>query len=340
MQNSDITNQNRIQWVDFVRALGAFLVVLAHIQYSGAGSGLISISYYALTRIAVPLFFMVSGYLLLSKNEPLLDFFRKRALKVFVPFLIWSVIYLLWKEEALDKPLLEIVKVYILKIIRGPRENHLWFFYELFGLYLFTPILRLYVQKAGVKDLLYFCGIWFLLVPVANLFYEFTPVKFGFSSQFLGGYIGYFIFGHLAGGFQFEKSHKYMALILFIVGLMATIAGMYLRQYYKSDTQYFEDYLSVNVVLMACSSFILIQGLAVSEKVYRFILPLGNASFGIYLAHVIVVTEVFTIPIFAEWASRGTGIYMIPLLGVIGYFLSFLLIYLLQRIPIIRIMVP
>ena len=137
------TSLSTLRWVDLVRVVGAFLVVVAHISYQGSGSVLISSYYFVLSRVAVPLFFMVSGYLLLRKEEPYGDFFRKRALKVFVPFLIWSVIYLLWKREGFDLPFsLKLVASYILKIVRGPRENHLWFFYALIGLYLFTPILR------------------------------------------------------------------------------------------------------------------------------------------------------------------------------------------------------
>jgi surface polysaccharide O-acyltransferase-like enzyme len=105
---------------------------------------------------------MVSGYLLLRKEEPYGDFFRKRALKVFVPFLVWSVIYLLWKGEGFNQPFsIKIVVSYILKIVRGPRENHLWFFYALIGLYLFTPILRVFVAKASLCNLYYFCELFY-----------------------------------------------------------------------------------------------------------------------------------------------------------------------------------
>jgi len=55
-----------------------------------------------------PTFFHAKRYSLLSKNEPYLDFFKKRVLKVFIPFVIWSVIYLAWKGEALGKPILPI----------------------------------------------------------------------------------------------------------------------------------------------------------------------------------------------------------------------------------------
>ncbi len=340
MQTNNSIDQSRFQWVDLIRALGAFLVVLAHVQYSGAGPSLVSIFYYALTRVAVPLFFMASGFLLLSKDEPYLDFFRKRALKVFVPFVVWSVIYLVWKGEGLDQPLIVILKSYFVKILRGPRENHLWFFYELFGLYLFTPILRLYVGKASIKDLFYFCGLWFLLIPLANLIQEFTPIQIGFEYYFLNGYIGYFIFGYLAAKLKFNRSPKFVAWAVFVVCLIATTTGMYLRGYYKMQTQYFEDYLSVNVVLMSCSLFIALAQLTVSDSVYRIVSPLSRASFGIYLAHVIVMFQLFSFAPFSILPNIGTAILMIPLLGILGFGASFGLVFILQKLPILKNIVP
>lgn len=340
MQTNDTTNQPHFRWIDLVRALSAFLVVLAHVEYSGSGSSVVRTFYYALTRVAVPLFFMVSGFLLLSRNEPYLEFFRKRFLKVFIPFIIWSIIYLIWKGELLDQPLITILKSYFVKIIRGPRENHLWFFYQLFGLYLFTPILRVYVEKASIKDLLYFCGIWFVLTPLANLIQEFTPIQIGFEYGFLNGYIGYFVFGYLTSRLNFSRSHKLIALAVFFTHLVLTTAAMYLSRYYEIRSQYFEDYLSFNVVLMSCSLFIALTGLDVSDLIDRITVPLSRASFGIYLVHVIVMFQFFWFPAFLAWSSQGSAIYMIPLLGFVGFGLSFLLVFVLQRTPVLKMVVP
>jgi len=283
---------------------------------------------------------MASGFLLLSKNESYLDFFKKRALKVFVPFLIWSVIYLVWQGESLGQPFLIIVKTYLIKIIRGPRANHLWFFYELFGLYLFTPILRLFAQKAENKDLFYFFGIWFLFTPVAGLLQELTHVEIGVEYYFLNGYIGYFIFGYLAGRLQFTRSHKLIAAAVFVVNLIVTMAGLYLFEVYNIKSQYVGSYLSVNVVLMSTSLFVMFTGLYVPDNIYPAISLLSRTSFGVYLAHVLVMAEFFSIPFFSSLISIGSAVYMIPLLGLLGYLLSLLLIIVLQKIPVLKYIVP
>jgi len=332
MKSSSLT----LRWVDLVRVIGAFLVVMAHVSYRGGGSSLISSYYFVLSRVAVPLFFMASGYLLLRKEEPYGDFFRKRALKVFVPFLVWSVIYLLWKGEGFNQPFsMKIVASYILKIVRGPRENHLWFFYALIGLYLFTPILRVFVARAALRDLYYFCGLWFLVVPVFSFLQEFTPIKIGFELYFIAGYSGYFMLGHLLGLFQYTRRQIYGLAFLFLIFSIGTTALDYLVK-----SEYYVSYLSMNIVFMTAFAFILLREVQIGDTLNNFLVPLSRASFGIYLVHVIVLAELEKLLFISSWFSAGSSVYMIPLLGLLGFLVSFFVVAVIQKIPVLRWIVP
>jgi surface polysaccharide O-acyltransferase-like enzyme len=325
-----------LRWVDLIRVVGAFLVVVAHISYRGGGSVLVSSYYFVLSRVAVPLFFMVSGYLLLRKEEPYGDFFRKRALKVFVPFFVWSVIYLLWKREGFDAGFsAKLVVSYLLKILRGPRENHLWFFYALIGLYLFTPILRVFVARASLRDLVYFCGLWFAIVPIFSFVQEFTPVRSGFELYFISGYSGYFMLGHLLGKFQYDRRQLYGLAFLLLIFSIGTTALNYLVK-----SEYFVSYLSMNIVLMTVFAFILLREVEIGDRLNNILVPLSRASFGIYLVHVIVLAELEKLPFVSSWFSAGSSVYMIPLLGLFGFFVSFVLVAVIQKIPVLRWIVP
>lgn len=330
------TSSSTLRWVDLIRVVGAFLVVMAHISYQDGGSTLIASYYFVISRIAVPLFFMVSGFLLLQKMEPYGDFFKKRALKVFVPFIAWSVIYMLWKKESFDLPFsMEIVASYLIKILRGPRENHLWFFYALIGLYLFTPILRVFVARASMVDLYYFCGLWFLVVPVFSFVQEFSPIRIGFELYFIAGYSGYFMLGFLLGRLQYTNAQLYGLGFLLLIFSIGTTALSY---FVKSE--YFASYLSMNIVLMTAFAFILLREVQIGDRLHRFLIPLSRASFGIYLVHVIVLAELEKMPTVGNWFSAGSSAYMIPLLGLLGFLISFIVVAILQKIPVVRWIVP
>lgn len=334
----DLSNQ---RWLDLARVLGAFLVVLAHsnVFYLGPGWGPSFSFYFGTTRVAVPIFFMASGYLLLSKNEPIKDFFKKRASKIIIPFFAWAIIYLIWKEEGFGKPFSSIAAAYVIRIANRPSEQHLWFLYELFGLYLVTPILRLYLQKAEKLDLYYFLSAWFILIPVVFFIREFTPIKLGLSYQFLGGYIGYFLFGYFAGRYA-ENPNKKIAWAVYIFGAVTTVSGLWYRGVYHVKSQYFEEYLSANVVIMSWALFLLLKDIQISDRLYRFIVPLKNTSFGIYLVHMIIITELFTRAPFSILTKIGSGAYMPLVLGLIGFVGSFLITYIMQKIPILKNIVP
>lgn len=340
MQASEAPS-NHLRWVDLVRSIGAFLVVLAHVQFQRSGSNQIGLFYTVLSRIAVPMFFMASGYLLLGREEPYIVFFKKRALKVIVPFLAWSIIYMLWQQEYFGEQFsLEVVAKYIIKILRGPRANHLWFFYVLIGLYLFTPILRVFTARASIRDLSYFCGLWFIVTPVLYTLQEFTSLQFGFELYLVAGYTGYYMLGYLIGKLTFNRIQLYALTIMFWVICVGSVVIIHMNNINDYRTQYFGNYISLNVVFMSVAAFILLREAVVSDQLALLITPLSKASFGIYLIHVIILVEIAKIHPIDSWFASGNSIYMIPLLGLLGFLISFIFVYILQKIPVARYIVP
>lgn len=93
----------RILYLDEVRSLAIILVVLGHVlrlfSYDYT-SWLTCSALFSLTRIGVPLFFTVSGALLLTKRYEVKKFLGKRFRRVFLPFLFWIIIYIILGEHS------------------------------------------------------------------------------------------------------------------------------------------------------------------------------------------------------------------------------------------------
>src|SRR5512135_85584 len=91
-----------IYWADLIRVLAIYLVVVIHVsgQLTGAwgripeAQWLIADLYGGIARVGVPLFFMLSGFLLLPRSESLRSFYSKRMIKIVIPFIVWSAIYI------------------------------------------------------------------------------------------------------------------------------------------------------------------------------------------------------------------------------------------------------
>ncbi|MCJ7432162.1 MAG: acyltransferase family protein [Anaerolineales bacterium] len=341
-QSTQSTQSSHLRWVDLVRVLGSFFVVMAHLSYTQVEGTYPVDFYYAFSRIAVPLFFLLSGYLLLQKDEPLGVFFKKRAWKIFLPFIIWSLIYMWQGNQFADfgPSWLEIVSKTVMAIVRSPRAKHLWFFYSLIGLYLATPILRLFVSKAKDSGLLYFIAIWILAEPVALFLGLYTRVRIGFEWNFFTGYIGYFVLGYYLGKREYTRNQLMMVAGLFLFSVFVTFAGIHVTKQIDPYIDYFERYLSLNVIVMAASGFVLLSRVPISDGLQKILVPQSRASFGIYLIHIIFIGWMMNNPPFNALYASTMDWLVIPVLTLVGYVISFAVVFVMQKIPVLRSVVP
>jgi len=333
-----------LAWVDFTRFVGAFLVVLAHIDVWGGGPDWVQKIYYTISRNGVPLFFLISGYLLLSKQEDLGTFIRKRAVKIIIPFLVWSIVYDVFYAHSFGEAftLDAILKLFI-RILRGPRAAGLWFFYSLIGLYFFTPILRVFLAKAKNSDILYYIGLWFFVMPVMFIVDEFTPLKSGFELYFFAGYVGYFLLGLYLGRLKTTPRLLWIALGLTVSGAAFTYAVFTLNLPPTDNELPFRSYPSLNIALMAIGVFILLKaaGERISARLARFSAIVKPSTFGIYLVHSIILGWMV-----AGWealgfqTAAGPSIVVIPLVAVIAFLLSWGAVAVMRKIPLVRAAVP
>jgi surface polysaccharide O-acyltransferase-like enzyme len=351
---ADASNNSvsRYLWADFIRNIGVFLVILLHVsgfvvlrwqdaQFANWMAGNI---YNVFARVCVPLLFMLSGALLLPRNESILDFYRKRVQKVVFPFLFWSVLYLIWKGNGLTGvSVLVAAKSIILSILTQPAEYHLWFMYELFGIYLIVPILRIMISFGGDKYGWYFVGIWFLFGPFQRLVETFLNRELIFDLGFLKGYIGYFVLGYLLTRIPMKKWMIWLAGVVYLISAIFTIyATLYYTQIANKLVDDYQYMLGINIVFLSISFFILLK--AAGQKLFsvpqlhirKWVTHLAAASFGIYLIHVFVLNYLRT-----NWISPidGPSIYMVPVTTILVFIISWVIIAILQKIPILRSLV-
>ena len=161
-------------WGDFVRATAAFLVVWLHSAAPWLDKyGKEANEYWQFANIAdssvrmsVPLFFMISGYLLLGRPVFLGAYFRKRVARVAVPLIVWSALYVFWNmHNGFSTSLLNGIRFFV----NGNITVHLWFLYSLAGLYLFIPVLSWLVDINNPSKALYFTAIWFAAASIMRI---------------------------------------------------------------------------------------------------------------------------------------------------------------------------
>lgn len=164
-----------------------------HNRYWAAGN-----PYNSASRDGVPIFLMITGALLLPRNESLTDFLRKRVVRLLPPTAIWSMVYFwpggvpfrLWPADLLSA---------------RAEDFHLWYLYMVIGLSFGLPVVGAFFRTYRDRDVLVMLLVWAGLGLVLPFLATLWPAVIATSSlaSFLhmvaGGlfspYLGYALFG-------------------------------------------------------------------------------------------------------------------------------------------------
>ncbi len=350
------TTSQRLPYADAARALAICLVVTLHIAAALVDRGYASgkVNWWvanlvdSVARIGVPLFVLVSGTLLLNpgKDESLSQFFRKRFTKVLIPLIGWSVIYIAWRIYYEGDSFT--LQQAILAMVENTVAYHFWFLYMILGLYLVVPILRVFTRKASEVDYRYFLVIWMIAVCLPPMLDQFFGITLANFWVIVIGFSGYFVAGYFFSQVSYTKRSIKWSIVLYIFALLVTLVGTYLllRQRGVYDP-YFYEYLSPNVIIMSLSAYWLLRWLPY-ERIYeklpwlsRLVMLVCVTSFGVYMVHVLLLSIL-------KGGRLGfvmSGASFAPGLGILLTFMvvmpvSIGIVYLMQRIPVLKHLVP
>ena len=210
--------------------------------------------------------------------------------------LFWGAIFFVW-DFTFKGQAFTVVSV-LQGVLAGPYV-HFWYLYILVGLYLITPLARVFVAHADWKIVRYFLVLWFVGTGVISLFTlsaAISPQTVWFrESVFLfTGLVGYFILGTYVTRLQFRRSILFLGLIL---GFIGTIIGTYILVGTLGSvySQFLLDASSFSVIIASVALFLLLATIpnqtieAKFPRGSRILKVVSQNSLPIYLFHVIVL---------------------------------------------------
>lgn len=199
--------------LSIIRVLAMTLIVACHMtQYYG-----LRIAF--LLNVGVQLFFFMSGFLYgkLDMPESPFVFYKKRFLKVYLPYILWTfIIVVVYSVFVLYHVTVKQIFFYLLALqwFTTPIEglNHLWFLTVLMICYVVTPWVKRLLTKRSP-----FLFISFLLVCCVV---EFLFVKKFYS---LCAWISLYVFGLVFGAFY---SERFSNIVLAISAIVLVVLGI------------------------------------------------------------------------------------------------------------------
>lgn len=275
------------------------------------------------TRFSVPIFVMLSGALLLTKEESTEQFYKKRLLKICYPFIFWTIIYFFYNTPIFELSYDQLLSALVYRLKNGANA-HLWYLYMIIGLYVAIPFLQKIVQHASIRELEIFLVLWFVTLFIFNKnFLTYLPKL---DLTFFSSYTGYLILGYYLRIKDFSAI-KWWCLCVFIVVALGTAYFTYEMSLSAHEFRpLLYGYLSPNTVLIATGIFIFIKTISNDLKLPKWAVWIDQYSFGIYLCHIVILNYVHPrLPV-------GTFL-KIPLATFVTLAISIMVIYCIRKIP-------
>lgn len=309
--------EKRIVFLDYVRVIACFMVIMVHscefffidgsdIGIRSADDGFWVCAIDSAFRCSVPLFVMISGYLLVPVRGGTADFYRRRMLRVVVPFAVWSLLYatlpaLMGQTEGAGPALLRLLTNF------NDTSGHLWFVYMLVGLYLFMPVLSPWLERATKRGELAFLALWF-----ASTFFPYLRVAAGdiygecywnefHTLWYFSGFAGYVVLAHFCRVHIRWSARRSIAigLPLCLAGYAVTAAVWYGRMDTASTLQELElswRFCTPNVVLLTAGLFLMLRHIGCrAPRIYGPVREVSRLSYGIYLMHIFVLNAAYSL---------------------------------------------
>lgn len=149
--------KRRLPYLDALRVLGAFFVVMVHVTSAGmhlcepgTGAWRANTLINSLCHWAVPVFFMISGALFLDPRQEISvrKLYRKNLLRIVLCIGVWGFLYSLLDQYVYGTLSVKSIWIAAYGILTNQTGYHLWFLYTLGMLYIAVPLFRLLTAHA------------------------------------------------------------------------------------------------------------------------------------------------------------------------------------------------
>lgn len=288
----------------------------------------------------VPVFVLISGYLFLKPEKAISirDIYGKYIKHIAICFIFWSavfqVFYYLFADSGLNW------KGIMSEFLIGP--YHFWYLFMLAGLYMIVPFLRKFTDD---KRLLQYFIVLFIAFSFFTNYATAIPVIGNIIDTILGkalfhfalGFTGYYILGYYISQYGVSLKWEIVIYALGAIGVLVSCVGTTVQSRMQGEyNEWFSKYLMPNVIFESMAIFTLftkrISKMQFSAKTVKLFSNMTQLGFGVYLIHALVI-EVFNH--LGITVLSFNSLFAIPILTVSVYLICIVIIYIIQRIPVV-----
>lgn len=267
-------------YFQYLRAISIIAVIVIHSLTVGDDYVLALRQF---INFCVALFIFLSGYLTDTNIGSTREFYKKRILRVAIPYVIWSFVYIVIDR---DFSIMSIVK----KMITGQACGAYYYIIVYIQLVLLTPVCIKFIKKRKYRYLGHLTPITVIILSVFA--YLKHPIPFPYNSlTFLVWFIFYF-YGMQVRNYNLEtklKEDLNKNIMLYIGCVVLSILEGKLWSHIGDFSMAISQIKISSILTSICfiNIAIAIQGKVVANS--NVLKNIGDYSFGIYLIHLLFI---------------------------------------------------
>ena len=314
---NSINKNKRIYYLDFLKAISIILVIYVH--YPWINESKASNISMCITIIAVPLFFMVNGTLMLMKKLDIKKHFKKIII-ITTSCIIWKIliffICLITKKIEISNYKIYEILLYLFTAnnLKGVPTEHFWFLYALIKIYIIYP----FVYMAMKKDrkyliiILVLCVTFSFGIDMLNKTSIFLNNKFGMpkisfntfkdtynpigsNTQYLSFFIlGYLIHTKFYDNKKISIKNSMILMLTAIIGIGLIFFTRYIQVGSFFDGQYTRidnDYSNIGNLILCITIFTFFSIVEFNNEIFnKIVCFIGSRTINIYYIHMLVLS--------------------------------------------------
>lgn len=301
------------------------------------------------SKVSVPLFFLISGALLLNKpDESLKELWGKRIIKMVIPLIAFSLVYYLYSLYWSGAPFL--VDEFLTKLYSSDLMYHLWYMYAYIAYLICIPFLRSMVKSLPDKYFYYMIGLalfFYGVLPCSEYFISHGTISMNhylrpswlLTNSVLYPCIGYFLQHRLTHAFG-----KKQFLLMWGINLIGFAVSSFLTYYNAKllgtveKTETFHGcFVLLNCITLFCTAKHVFSKISISNFPLKLLRSISGCTFGIYLMHLLFKDRIFLVQMLESMRANGIN----PLLSTMIYCIlifaiSYIITFCISKIPLLR----
>jgi surface polysaccharide O-acyltransferase-like enzyme len=285
----------------------------------------------------VPLFVMISGVIFLDPQKEITieKLLKKYFLRIILALFIFGIPYA-FLEIFFDAHYhfsFSQIGMAVINVLQGKSWDHMWYLYMIAGLYLFIPLLKIFVNYCGKNLLEYTMVVLFIFTSVIQIAKIIFSLEIGFYIPITSVYVFYVLLGHYIHHYKISVNNKILFPLMglyIICAIFIPLNNNFIDLSGGGGIKFF-GYNSPIVVISTVALFCFIHQKNKSTKIFYILSPM---CFGIYLIHTLFINFLYK---FIKFTPEKYPL-IIVIIGVtiITFILSIGFTYITRKINVMK----